>query len=117
MKKETQEKREMVDSKGGIVLKKPAAVTQLQSSLVRDYVIVVDRSRSMTGKRWNQAREAVKYLAKQACAADPDGITLCFFSSTKLYEQYHSVRQETTVQALFDQQKPSNDTRLFMVYS
>ena len=65
----------------------------------RDYTIIVDMSGSMTGPRWEQARDAVAYLAPYAVKVfnfifnfrnvylisnfklqcDPTGITLYYF--------------------------------------
>ena len=45
----------------------------------RDYTIIVDQSGSMLARdaqgvsRWDQARDAVSYLADEICALDPDG--------------------------------------------
>ena len=37
----------------------------------------------MAGGRWRDAREAVKQIAPKVVEADPDGVTLFFFSDGK----------------------------------
>lgn len=56
------------------------AISEVDTS--RDYTIIIDRSASMKLKgRWKEAEEACKCLCDATCKADPDGITLYFFSS------------------------------------
>ena len=45
----------------------------------RDYTIIVDMSGSMTGPRWEQARDAVAFLAPYAVKASFDFMTLTNF--------------------------------------
>lgn len=47
---------------------------------MRDYVLFVDKSGSMAGNRWDEARKAVESLAPQVTRACPLGISLCVFT-------------------------------------
>lgn len=55
--------------------------SHVKHSLQRDYILCVDKSGSMAGSNWREAKAAVSMIAPSACACDPDGITLYFFGS------------------------------------
>lgn len=79
--------------------------------LARDYVLLVDRSRSMqTGRRWRDAQEAVATLAPYICQFDPDGIDVILFDHA--IEKFNGIRAPEQVQALFDRFKPRGSTNL-----
>jgi hypothetical protein len=46
----------------------------------RDYIVIMDMSGSMHGRKWEQAKRATMQIAPFACQADPDGITLYLFN-------------------------------------
>jgi Mg-chelatase subunit ChlD len=79
--------------------------------LARDYVLLVDRSRSMqTGRRWKDAQEAVATLAPFICQFDPDGIDVILFDHA--VEKFTGIRAPEQVQALFEKHKPRGSTNL-----
>eukprot|EP00494_Astrolonche_serrata_P026086 UN26347 len=59
----------------------------------RDYTIIVDKSGSMGGSRWTEAKNAVEHLVGPCCKCDPDGISLYFF-----WQQLHSSRKYQKIQ-------------------
>jgi len=65
-----------------------------------DYSIIVDKSGSMRGKNWKDARAAVKLLAPVVTKQDSNGITLYFFSSD--FKTYNNVKSSSKVMKLFD---------------
>ena len=85
-----------------------AAGTELD--LNRDYTIIVDKSGSMSGKRWREAEEAVKLIAPRVCEFDADGISLYFFSSNVV--EFQNVKSGEDVMRLFKENKPGGTTNL-----
>lgn len=79
----------------------------------RDYTIIVDMSASMSGERWEQAREAVAYLAPHAVKCDPDGIALYFFDHS--FSKYEHVKSVDEVLNMFELIKPRGRTDLASV--
>eukprot|EP01106_Pelomyxa_sp_JSP_P004458 TRINITY_DN1692_c1_g1_i1.p1 TRINITY_DN1692_c1_g1~~TRINITY_DN1692_c1_g1_i1.p1 ORF type:complete len:179 (-),score=59.31 TRINITY_DN1692_c1_g1_i1:69-605(-) len=65
--------------------------------------------------RWESAREAVELLAPAVCKADPDGVTVWFFSDQHSVER--NVRDERRVRSLFNQYRPGGTTDLAGVLS
>ena len=66
----------------------------------RDYGIIVDKSLSMwMGGRWKAAEKAVEFLAPKITAADADGITLYFFSSSDKFRRFPNVTSAEAVKA------------------
>lgn len=85
----------------------------VRSMLKRDYVIIMDKSGSMSGSLWEQAKRAVSKLAPFVCKADPDGITLYFFSSpTSRHPKYEHVRDARVVENLFSRESCGGTTDL-----
>ena len=88
----------------------------LAESLARDYTLIVDKSGSMSsgigrGKsRWDAAREAVAILAPAVCKADPDGVTVYFFSDN--FSKETGIRDERVVNQLFNRYRPGGSTDL-----
>ncbi|EFA82490.1 hypothetical protein PPL_04915 [Heterostelium album PN500] len=79
----------------------------------RDYTLIIDKSGSMSGSLWNQASAAVAKIAPFACQADPDGITVYFFSSpSPRHPKYENIRDGNMVMGLFQREKPSGTTDL-----
>jgi hypothetical protein len=78
--------------------------------LARDYILIVDRSGSMGGRRWREAEEAVRILAPQITKCDPDGCTLIFFDSS--CDKIEGVRDASRVVELFSQYRPRGSTNL-----
>eukprot|EP00727_Mastigamoeba_balamuthi_P003762 m51a1_g13383 hypothetical protein (337) ;mRNA; f:948-2342 len=76
----------------------------------RDYVILVDNSGSMAGSNWREAAKALSRLAPYACRADPDGITLYFFSDS--HSRHDNVRTAQDVEALFRRVQPDAGTNM-----
>lgn len=70
-----------------------------------DYSIIIDKSGSMRGKNWADARAAVKLLAPVVTEQDSNGITLYFFSSN--YETHNNVKSASKVMDLFDKNRPT----------
>eukprot|EP00027_Filamoeba_sp_ATCC50430_P006241 CAMPEP_0168559882 /NCGR_PEP_ID=MMETSP0413-20121227/10760_1 /TAXON_ID=136452 /ORGANISM="Filamoeba nolandi, Strain NC-AS-23-1" /LENGTH=221 /DNA_ID=CAMNT_0008591139 /DNA_START=32 /DNA_END=694 /DNA_ORIENTATION=- len=63
----------------------------INGKLDRDYILIVDMSWSMEGKRWKEAKKAVKILAPCICNTDPDGITLYLFESR--FEKFTGIKK------------------------
>ena len=82
-------------------------------NMERDYVIVVDRSGSMSGSNWQEAKKAVRFLAPHVVKADPDGISLYFFDSGS--SEYHNVNSATKVDKIFNKECPGSSTALTKV--
>jgi Mg-chelatase subunit ChlD len=57
----------------------------IRKRLNRDYIVIMDMSGSMQGRKWEQAKDATMKIAPFACQADPDGITLYLFNGTFLH--------------------------------
>lgn len=78
--------------------------------LIRDYILIIDRSGSMAGSNWSQARGAVEAIAPYTVQFDPDGVTLLFFSGG--YNKIENVKSTQQVRAAFDEHSPSGGTNL-----
>ena len=81
-----------------------------KSHLQRDYVLLIDRSGSMSGPRWSEAEAAVRHLAPYVCKFDPDGITLYFFDHE--FIKVEGVKSAQDVTTLFHTHKPRGSTNL-----
>eukprot|EP01133_Synstelium_polycarpum_P005242 gene5242-6065_t len=82
----------------------------------RDYTLIIDKSGSMAGSLWTQASHAVSKIAPFACQADPDGITVYFFSSPSAqHPRYDNIRDANMVMGLFQREKASGTTDLYGV--
>ncbi len=81
----------------------------------RDYVLVIDRSGSMStadcgGKsRWNYCQETTKAIAAKIQELDPDGITVYMFGSS--FKKYEGVTAEK-VASIFKEVEPLGGTDL-----
>lgn len=60
--------------------------------------------------RWQEAEEAVKVLAPAVCQADPDGVTVRFFSDT--FAEEFNVRDAAAITRLFKRYSPGGTTDL-----
>lgn len=78
--------------------------------LSRDYVLIVDRSGSMSGRNWAQAEEAVQRIAPYICRFDPDGIDLYFFDHEYICNT--NVKSPGEVTSLFQRYRPRGSTNL-----
>jgi len=85
-------------------------VGSIKHQLVRDYILIIDKSGSMAGSYWKQAQKAVSKLAPCACQADPDGVTLYFFTSN--FTKYENIKDASTVENIFQKERPSDSTNL-----
>ena len=81
-----------------------------KQQLQRDYMLIVDRSGSMSGSRWQDAEEAVKALAPYICRFDPDGVDIILFSSST--EIFSNVKSPEEVESIFQRHRPSGSTNL-----
>lgn len=82
-----------------------------KKQLQRDYVLIVDRSGSMsTHTRWADAEKAVATLAPYICKFDPDGIDLIFFDHEVI--KFDGVKDPTEVKNLFKSHQPRGSTNL-----
>lgn len=79
----------------------------------RDYVVILDRSGSMSGTRWRSAEKAISILAPFACRADPDGITFYVFNNS--FKRFENVRSATDVEEIFSSTSPEGGTEMAVV--
>jgi len=83
--------------------------------MARDFTLVIDKSGSMSAQsfqrtRWREAEGAVRNIAHSVIQADPDGVTLYFFSSS--FHKYDNIRSVAGIENLFAQNSPSGTTAL-----
>ena len=78
--------------------------------LQRDYILVIDRSGSMSGNRWKEAEAAVKTLAPYICKFDPDGVTLLLFDHE--VQRFDGIKSEEEVKGIFSSYRPRGSTNL-----
>lgn len=83
---------------------------QARARAVRDYILVIDRSGSMSGSNWEEARAAVEFFAAAICEFDPDGITLILFDDSVL--KFKDVKDPDRVKELFETYTPCGTTNL-----
>lgn len=91
--------------------------------IIRDYVLIIDKSGSMAGSRWRDAKAAVEQIAPkvrhfpaipkvltytQVVEADPDGVTMYFFNDK--FVKYENVRTTADVKRIFDTERPGGTT-------
>lgn len=76
----------------------------------RDYVLFIDKSGSMAGSRWQEARKAVESLAPQVTRASPQGTSLYFFNDE--CTRIDNVTTADQVREFFQRQKPDRGTNL-----
>jgi len=69
----------------------------------RDYIIIVDKG-AMGKERWREVKEALFHIAPFVCKADPDGITLYFFSNA--YEKYRNITSAKKVEKICKREGP-----------
>ncbi len=81
---------------------------------VRDYVLFVDKSGSMAGNRWDEARKAVESLAPQVTRACPLGISLYFFNDECV--RIDNVTTAQQVAGFFAKEKPDRGTNLHLAF-
>lgn len=82
----------------------------------RDYVLVIDKSGSMTAtdtpskqSRWNAAKESTIAIAKKLNEYDPDGITVIVFAGS--FKTYKNVTEAKVVD-IFSENEPMGSTIL-----
>lgn len=87
----------------------------------RDYVLVIDRSGSMTAtdtpsgqSRWKAAEESTLAIAKKLAEYDPDGITVYAFGST--FKKFENTTPDKVAQ-IFKEIEPMGGTALNPVLS
>jgi len=108
----TQTRSQTVVQTTTVTTSKLAFFNHVNSYAQRDYILIVDKSGSMSGSRWREAEKAVSVLAPNICRCDPDGITLYFFSSPGSYPKYANLRDAGAVAAAFRSQYPGGSTCL-----
>ena len=81
----------------------------------RDYVVVVDMSGSMEGENWHEAKQAIHHLAPFVTKADPEGVTMFFFSNS--FVRFANVRKTHEVEHHFKSESPGGGTDLAKVLS
>jgi len=74
--------------------------------------VIVDKSGSMEGARWAEAQKALATLAPQCCAADPDGMTLYFFSHAGTFPRTDHIKNPQIIADAFKKQRPDGGTCL-----
>jgi len=80
-----------------------------------DYSIIIDKSGSMSGKRWKDCKAAVKLLAPIVTKQDDNGITLYFFDGT--FKTYNHVKTADEIIDKFSKNSPHGTTKLSSVLS
>jgi|UniRef100_A0A7S4FEE0 hypothetical protein len=92
------------------------------SAMDCNYIVIVDRSSSMRSgiwdgtkmaTRWDEAREALKVIAPAVTEADPDGVTVYFFSDS--YTRFASQKTAAECEGLFESYSPQGGTELHEV--
>lgn len=81
-----------------------------RASLNRDYILLIDRSGSMSGTSWDEAREAVQFFAGCICDFDPTGISLIFFDHDVV--KFDNVHDPQFVVDAFGRNLPRGSTDL-----
>lgn len=82
-----------------------------KAQLQRDYILLVDRSGSMsTSHRWGECCAAARFLAPYICTFDPVGITLMFFDHD--IERFEGIKTKEGVEEAFARFKPRGSTDL-----
>lgn len=84
----------------------------VRSMLKRDYTIVIDKSGSMAGSFWIHAKNALIKIAPFCCKADPDGVTVYFFSSPGRHPKFDHIKDPVQVEEIFRKESPSGSTDL-----
>jgi len=85
----------------------------METNVERDYIIILDKSGSMTGAKWKEAQRALQKLAPFVCRADPDGITFYLFSND--FVKYKHIKEEKNVTKIFSKVQPGGGTALHKV--
>jgi hypothetical protein len=85
----------------------------MEMNLERDYIIILDKSGSMSGSKWGEAQRALEKLAPFVCKADPDGITFYVFSSD--FKKYNNIKNSKNVSKIFKKVQPGGSTALHKV--
>lgn len=76
----------------------------------RDYVLFIDKSGSMAGSRWSEARKAVEGLAPQITRACPQGMSMYFFNNE--CKRIDNIKTAKQVHDYFAKEKPDRGTNL-----
>jgi Mg-chelatase subunit ChlD len=95
---------------------------QVQSREDANYIVILDRSASMRsslmaqGKmstRWAEAEAALEVIAPAVCNADPDGVTVYFFSDS--HTKFSGCRSADDIKNIFQKFVPAGGTELHPV--
>jgi len=86
----------------------------VRNKLDRRYFLILDKSISMLGPRWEELRTVVTFLAPCICQADPkNGLTLFLFSDHKLkHPMYEGIKDAAAVIDIFNKEHPRGNTDL-----
>jgi len=87
--------------------------TGIEDHIERDYIIILDKSGSMSGSKWEEAKRALSRLAPFVCKADPDGITLYVFSHS--FKKYNNISDTKKIDKIFNKTTPGGSTALHSV--
>jgi len=83
-----------------------------QSKNAANYIIMIDKSGSMTGRRWVQSSQATATLARACCRSSPEGITVYFFGSPGQLKIFTGIKSSQQVTDLFNKNVPQGTTCL-----
>jgi len=86
----------------------------VKNKMDRRYFLILDKSISMLGPRWEELRTVITFLAPCVCQADPkNGITLFLFSDAKdKHPVYEGIKDSTAVIEIFNKEHPRGNTDL-----
>jgi len=85
----------------------------VKSRLVRDYILIIDKSGSMSGDLWRQAKDVAHKIIPWICNADPDGVTLYFFSScAQFHPKFERIKNFQDIETIFTDFLPGGTTDL-----
>jgi Mg-chelatase subunit ChlD len=84
--------------------------SQARAKLARDYVLIIDRSGSMEGTSWEEAKKSVEFFAESICDFDPDGITLIMFDHEVI--KFDNVKDASFIRRTFSEVQPRGTTDL-----
>jgi len=100
--------KELTDVKNSLFFKNLSSIHDTEvddevNTVERNYIIIVDKG-AMGKERWKEAKEALFHIAPFVCKADPDGITLYFFSNN--YEKYRNITNAKKVEKICKREGP-----------
>ena len=86
------------------------AMQQQEGVGKRDYILFIDKSGSMAGSRWTEARKAVEALAPQITRICPQGLSMYFFNNE--CKRIDNIKTAKQVHDFFGREKPDRGTNL-----